>query len=241
MPKRILIVDADTDVRMFLYNSLAADGYEVQGYATGIEAENDLALNACDLLLIDVDLPNFDGLALVRTVHRRSDTAIVIVSNRSGLEDRVAGLDLGADDYVVKPFERKEVMARIRSVLRRRRQSETPPLPTTDIGWVYFGSWALNARIQAVRDDTGQIISLTTAECRLLDALIGNAGQILTRAQLREAMEGTGSPHTDRSIDVAIMRLRKKLYDDIDNPRIVKTIRNTGYIFVAPVCDDRKP
>lgn len=233
MPKKIVIVDADNDVRSLLGNSLLAEGYEVRGFSTGGEAENSLAQDCCDMLLIDVDLPGFDGYSLISAIRECQDPAIVIVSGRATLEDRVIGLDIGADDYVVKPFELKEMLARVRSVLRRRHGGGVNPRQEGD--WLFFDGWTLNAQARMLRDGAGHNIALTTGEYRLLETLVRNAGQVLNRGQLREALYDDETVATDRSIDVGIMRLRKKIFDDVDNPRIIKTVRNAGYVFVAQI------
>lgn len=235
MTKRIRILDADADVRTLLCNALTSEGYEVKCYATGGEAEIELMNDAGDLLLIDIDLPGFEAFSLIRDVCERFDTAIIIVSGRSALEDRIIGLDVGADDYVVKPFEVREMLARIRSLLRRRGRCADVSIPAQPDTWVRFGDWSLNPLTRAVRDHAGHDIALTTMEYRLLETLMRNTGTVLNRTRLREALYADDTTATDRSIDVGIMRLRKKLYDDVEAPRIIKTVRNTGYVFVAPM------
>lgn len=241
MARQIAIVDGDAAARALLYDALSTEGYEVRAWAEGTDLVETLGRTACDLLLIDVDLCGTDGFALVRTLRERFDIAIIIVSARTAPADRIVGLDLGADDYVAKPFDPVEMLARIRSVLRRRPLSGqlSGTSPATPPAWLAFDGWRLNVATRTLRDNAGHTIALTTGEYRLLEALVRNAGRILSRAQLIEAMHESGPPTDDRSIDVGIMRLRKKLADDVENPRLIKTVRNGGYLFMAAVSAGR--
>jgi two-component system, OmpR family, response regulator len=232
---RVVIIDADNDVRALLHDSLSAEGYEVRAFATGIGIEGLLADGTWDLVLIDIDLPQMDGFTLTRQIRERFESGIIIISDRSDLSDRLIGLEVGADDYVVKPFEIKEVLARIRSLLRRQNRSQMAATPARNAEWFKFEGWTLNVATRALRDGAGNTVALTTGEYRLLETLVCKPGQILSRARLIEIAREGNLPTFNRSIDVGIMRLRRKIGDDIDKPRLIKTVRNEGYVFIARV------
>jgi two-component system OmpR family response regulator len=234
MTKHVTIVEDDPDVRAVLARSLGADGYQVTALESGAGLEDVIASNHVDLVIIDIGLPDIDGLTITQRIRRRSDVGIIIVSGRGDLADRVVGLEIGADDYVTKPFEPREILARVRSVLRRgRRQEPTSQIETHQT--YAFGEWKLDTTAQALHDVTGQPIALTSGEFRLLEAMVTRANRVLSRDQLMDACYGNNSPAFDRSIDVCIGRLRKKLHDDPRNPAIIRTVRNGGYIFSAKV------
>jgi two-component system OmpR family response regulator len=172
----------------------------------------------------------------MQKIRRTSDVAIIIVSGRGDLADRVVGLEIGADDYVTKPFEPREILARVRCVLRRgRRQGDTAAAPVEAHDLYEFGNWRLDATAQALHDDSGHAVSLTSGEFRLLEAMVTRANRVLTRDQLMDICYGNNSPAFDRSIDVCVARLRRKLQDDPRNPAVIRTVRNGGYIFAARV------
>ncbi|HVE20766.1 MAG TPA: response regulator transcription factor, partial [Acidocella sp.] len=171
---------------------------------------------------------------ITQQIRRYSDVGIIIVSGRGDLADRVVGLEIGADDYVTKPFEPREILARVRSVLRRGRRQEAA-VQIEGHNCYVFGDWKLDATAQALQDTTGRPIALTSGEFRLLEAMVTRANRVLSRDQLMDACYGNNSPAFDRSIDVCVGRLRKKLHDDPRNPAIIRTVRNGGYIFSAKV------
>ncbi len=236
MTKHVTIVEDDPDVRALLANSLGMDGYKVTALETGIEIETVLTADPADLVILDVGLPGMDGLTITQKIRRQSDVAIIIVSGRGDLADRVVGLEIGADDYVTKPFEPREILARVRSVLRRGRAHAGEPQPA-DSGHVIFqfADWSLDVTAQALTGVGGRPVSLTSGEFRLLEALVTRAGRVLSREQLMDVCYGNDSPAFDRSIDVCVARLRKKLLDNPRNPATIRTVRNGGYIFAARV------
>ena len=236
MTKHVAIVEDDPDVRAVLARSLGADGYQVTALESGIGIEEAISANPVDLLILDIGLPDVDGLTLTQKIRRHSDVAIIIVSGRGDLADRVVGLEIGADDYITKPFEPREILARVRSVLRRGRHQErgdaAPPERRECHG---FGDWTLDATGQALYDGKGQPVGLTSGEFRLLETLVTRPNRVLSRDQIMDACYGGNSPAFDRSIDVCVGRLRKKLNDDPRNPAFIRTVRNGGYIFAAKV------
>jgi two-component system OmpR family response regulator len=233
--KRLAIVDDDFDVRSLLQRSLIADGYAVTALASGASVESTLAREPYDVVLVDLGLPDIDGLTLTRRIREKFDIGIIIISGRSDLTDRIVGLELGADDYVVKPFELKEVHARIRSLLRRQeRLRDTPQVNEV----LHFGDWTLDVSSRTLRNDAGNPVALTTGEYRLLETFLRKPNRVLNRAQLIELMHDNDTPAFDRSIDVVVARLRRKLGDTARNSELIKTVRNGGYIFVGKVTSD---
>ena len=240
MTKHVTIVEDDPDVRALLARSLGADGYEVTALESGIGIEESLCANPADLVILDIGLPEIDGLAITQKIRRNSNVAIIIVSGRGDLADRVVGLEIGADDYVTKPFEPREMLARVRSVLRRSRRVEQPAAPEPERHVCYhFGAWVLDSTAHALLDNTGNPVALTSGEFRLLEALVTRANRMLSRDQLMDVCYGGNSPAFDRSIDVCVGRLRRKLQDDPRNPAFIRTVRNSGYIFAAKVTRQR--
>jgi two-component system OmpR family response regulator len=235
MIKHVTIVEDDPDVRALLAHSLGMNGYKVTALETGAEIENVLIADPADLVILDVGLPGMDGLTITQKIRRHSDVAIIIVSGRGDLTDRVVGLEIGADDYITKPFEPREILARVRSVLRRGRAHAAPQ--QADSGHVVFkfDDWSLDVTAQALTGAGGQPVALTSGEFRLLETLVTRAGRVLSRDQLMDACYGNDSPAFDRSIDVCVARLRKKLLDNPRNPATIRTVRNGGYIFAARV------
>jgi two-component system, OmpR family, response regulator len=231
---RLAIVDDDHDVRTMLQKSLAADGYVVTALASGAGIETLLAKEKFDLLLVDIGLPDLDGLTLTRRIREKFDVGIIIISGRGDLTDRIVGLELGADDYVIKPFELKEVHARIRSVLRRQERAHRGAAPAAG-ETLRFEDWTLDIASRSLRDPDDNPVALTTGEYRLLEAFARRPGRVLSRANLMDHLHDNDAPAFDRSIDVCVARLRKKLGDVSKNPGIIKTVRNSGYIFVAKV------
>ena len=237
MTKHVTIVEDDPDVRALLTRSLGSDGYQVTALESGAGIEDIIASNQIDLVILDIGLPDVDGLTITQKIRRTSDVAIIIVSGRGDLADRVVGLEIGADDYITKPFEPREILARVRSVLRRgNRQGPAVAAAPADAHQTYaFGNWKLDATAQALHDDSGRPVSLTSGEFKLLEAMVTRANRVLTRDQLMDICYGNNSPAFDRSIDVCVARLRRKLQDDPRNPAVIRTVRNGGYIFAARV------
>ena len=235
MSKHVTIVEDDPDVRAVLTRCLGADGYQVTALESGAGLEDVISSNNVDLVIVDIGLPDIDGLTITQQIRRRSDVGIIIVSGRGDLADRVVGLEIGADDYVTKPFEPREILARVRSVLRRGRRKDTAAAPKAGHDCYDFGEWRLDTTAQALQDIAGRPVPLTSGEFKLLEAMVTRANRVLTRDQLMDACHGNNSPAFDRSIDVCVGRLRKKLNDDPRNPALIRTVRNGGYIFSAKV------
>lgn len=237
MSKHVTIVEDDPDVRALLARSLSSDGYRVTALESGAGIESVISSDTVDLVILDIGLPDIDGLTITQQIRRYSDVAIIIVSGRGDLADRVVGLEIGADDYITKPFEPREIQARVRSVLRRGRgQGDVAATPDNDAHRRFcVGNWTLDATGQSLHDAEGRPVGLTSGEYKMLEALVTRANRVLTRDQLMDACYGNNSPAFDRSVDVCIGRLRKKLQDDPRNPAIIRTVRNGGYLFAARI------
>jgi DNA-binding response OmpR family regulator len=236
MTKHVTIVEDDPDVRAMLERSLGAEGYRVTALETGTGLDDIMSSDSVDLVILDIGLPDIDGLTITQQIRRHSNVAIIIVSGRGDLADRVVGLEIGADDYVTKPFEPREIQARVRSVLRRASPHQAIAARTADHHECYdFGDWTLDISAQLLQCADGKPISLTSGEYKLLEAMVTRANRVLTRDQLMDACYGNNSPAFDRSIDVCVARLRKKLHDNPRNPSLIRTVRNGGYIFSARV------
>ena len=235
--KQLAIVEDDPDVRAVLQRSLSADGYGITALASGAGLEDVLAASHHDLVIMDVGLPDIDGLTLTRRIRMSFDGGIIIVSGRGDLTDRVVGLELGADDYITKPFEPREILARVRSVLRRnaRQTAAAPAAGETRRQRLAFDGWLLDMTSRSLSDAAGKPVLLTSGEYKLLEVFVTHANRVLSRDQLLDLIYESDTPAFDRSIDVRIGRVRKKLGEDPRDPKLIKTVRNNGYIFVGKV------
>jgi len=239
----ILIVDDSPDVRLVVRMILEAADYAVVEANSGEAAVEILGRHPFDLAVIDLGLPDMNGLDLVRRIAATSPCGIIILSGRADTVERVVGLEAGADDFVAKPFERRELLARVRSVLRRRQASaiQTPaPRQMTTVngdGAQYdFAGWRLEPSSRSLRRPDGAIEELPQSEFNLLLTLVERAGRVLTREQLLDATHGSHTPALDRSVDVQIGRLRRRIEPPKSaEPSFIRTIRNGGYMFCAKV------
>lgn len=229
----VFVVEDDPDVARQVTRTLQEFEFATQEFRDGGAVLRRLATGRPDLCIVDLGLPDMDGIELVREIARRCDCGILILTGRGYTADRVMGLEGGGDDYVVKPFEPRELVARVRSILRRRGTSSgTPSAPGIQRRYARFDEWTFDCAANTLRGQGGDEHVLGTAEARVLQCFLDRPHQILTREQL----EGTRdlSP-LDRSIDVRISRLRKRLESDPQNPKIIKTIYGAGYMFSALV------
>lgn len=230
----VLVVDDDPKVRDVLRLYLTREGCRTLEAADGPTALEIARAERCDLVLLDVMLPGIDGLEVCRQLRDEGDTPIMLLTARSGDSDKVVGLDLGADDYVVKPFSPRELMARVRAQLRRRRTPEVsaPSLAADDL--------VVDPNAMHVEHD-GRAVAVTASEFRLLYALMSSPMRVFSRDELIDAIHGDDDPGIiDRTIDVHLGRLRQKLGDRADQPRFIGTVRSVGYRFLQPV-SQREP
>jgi DNA-binding response OmpR family regulator len=234
----VLVVDADTDLCHSLGDYLRKNAFRVTAVSTGRQMLELIAEEAIDLLLMEVGLPGEDGLALTKTVRESSRLPVVVLSDRGEEADRVMGLELGADDYVTKPFSQRELLARIRALLRRSKADiETLPHPGDGKTRAYrFAGWELNLGLVRLSDPNGDRVVLSRGEFNLLRAFLSAPQRLLTRDQLLDLTRLHSEDVYDRSIDVQVMRLRRKIEVDPARPRFIKTERGTGYYFDAFVC-----
>lgn len=232
---RILVVDDDPRICRLLSRFLTHEGYAVATAADGEEMRQRLAEEAPALVLLDLKLPGEDGLTLARELRTQSDVAIVILTGKTDTIDKVVGLEVGADDYVTKPFEERELLARIRSVLRRMSKPAADPVDRSEQQIARFGGWSLDLDAQELTSPEEKDVRLTSYEYQLLATLVRNPNRVLNRDQIMDAIAGREWTPLDRSIDVLVRKLRQKLGEDPQNPRLIKTIRGAGYKFTAHV------
>jgi len=235
VPPHIVALDDDPDIRRILVDYLGSQDLRVSAAATGPEMLSILENEPVDLLLLDLRLPGENGLELARRVRETSRVPIVILSERSEEADRVMGLELAADDYVTKPFSPRELLARIRAVLRRVQASEAKAAVDEELRAYRFAGWELNLRLRRLTAPDGRVIPLTNSEFSLLCAFLSAPQRVLSRDQLLERSRLHSLEVYDRSIDVTILRLRRKIESDPSNPALLKTERGAGYLFTATV------
>lgn len=236
--ERLLIVDDDPEIRELLERYLRNYGFEVVAVPDGTGMEEYLRTHCVDLVILDLMLPNEDGFALARKLRSSSDIPILILSARSEEIDRIVGLEIGADDYLPKPFNPRELLARIRAVLRRN-QSGPSPVPASQETYS-FGPFVLEAAARRLLRD-GKEIFITNADFKLLYVLVTHPNQVITRDTLMELVKGYERSPLDRSIDVRVKRLRQKIEPDSSAPVFIRTIRGEGYLFRPDGRSDNNP
>ena len=229
----IVIVDDQPEICELVHNYLSGEGYRVSTANDGPSMRRIMQQYEVDLVLLDIMLPGDDGLSLARQLRAQSDIGIIILTGRGETVDRIIGLEMGADDYLPKPFHLRELLARVKSVLRRAsaRSESTKPPPQSAM----FNGWKLDLTSRELTAPSGEEVRLTTGEFDLLAAFVANANQVLSRDRLLDLARNRSSGPFDRTIDVQVGRLRKKLEDDPQNPSLIKTVRGSGYIFTASV------
>jgi DNA-binding response OmpR family regulator len=220
---KLLIVEDDASFGMIMAAYLDAAGYDTTRVMRGREVFGRLERGRYDAVLLDLNLPDEDGLAIMRSLRARSDVPIIIVSARRHVDDRLAALEMGADDYLIKPFEPRELVVRVGNIVRRYRGTEKKK------SVFRFASWELDVDRRALRNGGGETTKLTPAEFDLLLALAKSRGHVMSRAQLIDAIVHAEPPESERAIDVLMSRLRKKIEEDPDDPRLLLTIRGHGY------------
>ena len=235
MPPLILVVDDDAATRELIAEYLAEYQYRVIGAADGQTMRTILAGNVVDLVVLDLKLPAEDGMSIARELRAQSSIPIIMLTGRRDDADRILGLELGADDYLTKPFNPRELLARIRAVLRRARAHLPAPGADEKLHAYRFAGWELDLRTRRLTAVGGERVELTHAEFELLNAFLGAPQRILTRDRLLELSRGYDDDVFDRSIDVQILRLRRKIESDPGRPQLIKTERGAGYFFDATV------
>lgn len=237
--KTIVVVDDEPQVRSMLESYLSREGFATTGAANGEVMQSILSRTAADLVILDVMLPGEDGFEIARQLRRtHPDIGIIMLTGKGDEIDRVVGLELGADDYIAKPFSVREVLARVKSVLRRApRSSAVPGRPARPAATqaLCFGEWMLDLGARRLTSVDGRELPLTSGEFGLLRAFIEHANRVLSRDRLIYLTRGYGADSLDRAIDVQVARLRHKIEVNPRAPEIIKTVRGGGYIFAATI------
>lgn len=231
---RLLIVDDDPGIRELTANFLESHGYRVDIASGADEMRAALDRESYALIVLDVMMPGEDGLTILRSLDRATAPAVIIMSVIGEDIDRIVGLEMGADDYLAKPANPRELLARVRSVLRRGEQSPAAATPLGKRQWLRFAGWRLDPIGRELIDPDDVMINLSDGEFRLLLALVEHARRVLTRDQLLDLSRGANAEHFDRAIDVQVSRLRKKLSRP-GGEDLIRTVRNEGYMFVVDV------
>ncbi len=231
----ILVVDDNEEMRELVSGLLASDHFRVSTAADGREMRDVLDARPVDLIVLDLMMPGHDGLTLCRNLREASCSVPIIILTAKGDEvDRVVGLEIGADDYVAKPFSGRELVARIKAVLRRSRHQPVEPA-TPDDRRYEFNGWRLDAAKRLLESREDVVVPLSTGEFSLLLAFVERPQRVLSRDQLLDLARGRAATPFDRSVDLQVSRLRRKLRDDPKNPSIIKTVWGGGYVFTPKV------
>ena len=231
----ILVVDDDPQIRSLLKDYFGENGMRVSVASNGQEMSRIINDEAIDLVILDLRLADEDGMAIARSLRDRLAIPLVMLTGVRDEADRVMGLELGADDYVMKPFSPRELLARIRTILRRTKNSVADPVRRREIRAYRFGDFELNLRTRRLKRQDGRAVNLPNGEVNLLAALLAAPGRVLTRDQLLEASRVYDNEVYDRTIDIQVLRLRRKIEEDAAQPRYIVTERGVGYLFSAPV------
>jgi two-component system OmpR family response regulator len=230
--KTLLVVDDDPQLRQLVREYLGEHGYVVLVAADGAGMWAEIGARPVDMVILDLMLPGEDGLSLCRALRARSAMPILMLTARGEETDRIVGLEMGADDYLPKPFSPRELLARIKSILRRTHDGGGAAVAPREFR---FARWTLDIGAHHLVDAEGVVVPLSTGEFRLLKALVENGNRVMSRDQLMESLAGREAGPFDRTIDVMISRLRRRLEDDAREPALIKTVRNEGYLLAAKV------
>lgn len=236
--KQVLVVDDDQDIRELLAQYLTKNNFDVITAGDGIEMDRLLESHQPDLIILDIMLPGDDGFTLCQRIRQSSNVPIIMLTANSDEMDRVLGLEIGADDYIAKPFSPRELLARIKALLRRTSfatQVFTELPAKTKNRYYCFANWKLDTQQQVLLDQDKNSYSLTGADFQLLMLFIESADKPISRDQICQALHGRDAFANERGIDVHLSRLRNYLGDDAKAPSIIKTVRGKGYLFIAPI------
>ncbi len=231
----VLALDDDPAIRQLVGEYLADNEFRVTTVATGAEFDAAFARETIDLVILDLRLQGEDGLQIARRLRETSTIPILVLTGRADEADRVMGLELGADDYLTKPFSPRELLARLRALLRRARVQATVADAIAQVRAYRFGPWELNIGLRRLRSAVGESVNLTNGEFSLLAAFVSSPQRILSREQLLDLSRLHNDEVYDRSIDVQILRLRRKIESDPTHPRFIRTERGAGYVFDSSV------
>ena len=230
----IVVVDDQKEICDVVQEYLTGEGYRVSTAHDGGDMRRILSQSRADLVILDLMLPGEDGLTLARALRSESGIGIIILTGRGETVDRIIGLEMGADDYLPKPFHLRELLARVKAVLRRA-ESRVGDSPHSVRSHARFNGWTLDLSSRELTSPAGEEVRLTTGEFDLLAAFVNNPNQVLSRDRLLDLARNREAGPFDRTIDVQVGRLRRKLEDDPQNPTLIKTVRGSGYIFTPTV------
>jgi len=236
-PDHILIVDDDAEIRKLLGDYLQKNGLKTSAVADGRGMWQALEAGRVDLIVLDLMLPGEDGLTLCRKLRAKSEIPVIMLTARGDETDRIVGLEMGADDYLPKPFSARELLARIKVILRRAR-SLPDNLRPEDARLLRFADWLLDTAHRHLVSAAGVVTPLSGSEYRLLRIFLSHPNRVLNRDQLVDLTQGREADPLDRSIDVQVSRLRHRLGDDPRDPRLIKTVRGEGYVLSVPVAGE---
>ena len=238
-PLHIAILDDEVDITVLISNYLGGRGFRVTQAHRGADLMALMAADPPALVLLDLGLPGEDGLAIARQLRERWHCGLVILTGRGDAVDKIVGLEVGADDYVTKPFDLRELLARITAVLRRTTAAVQPAPVAAQASpgrqRLQFAGWEIDTGLRSLRSPEGEPVTLTTGEFDLLRTFAEHAGRVLSRDFLLEHTRGREAGPFDRTIDVQVGRLRRKLRDDTDDPRLIKAVRGAGYVLLPSV------
>jgi len=229
---QLLLVDDEAALREPLADYLSRQGFSVSQAASAAQARSHLRSNSPDLVLLDIMMPGEDGLSLCRHLSESRSIPTIMLTAKGEATDRIVGLEIGADDYVVKPFDPRELVARIRSVLRRAAREATPP---ADNEMLAFDGWLLDPLKRRLINPEGAVVAISSAEFRLLTAFLDHPRQVLDRDRLLDMVQGREAHLFDRAVDNQISRLRRKIEADSRNPQLIQTVWGGGYMLAADV------
>ncbi|WP_372881487.1 response regulator [Psychromonas sp.] len=236
--KQVLVVDDDQAIRELLAEYLSKNNFAVITAEDGIEMDKKLLSNSPDLIVLDIMLPGDDGFVLCQRIRQTSHVPIIMLTANSDETDRVLGLEIGADDYIAKPFSPRELLARIKALLRRSQFAGEQTKTSEKARYLYFANWKLDTKKQQLMDENGRVISLSGADFQLLNLFLDNTNVPISRDQICQALHGRDAFANERGIDVHLSRLRQCLKDDAKSPKIIKTMRGAGYVFIADVREE---
>jgi two-component system phosphate regulon response regulator OmpR len=233
-PDRILVVDDDARIRQMLVRYFEDNGFKVNAVANGAAMRSELAKNSYAAIFLDLVLPNGEnGLELLRELRSTSDVPVLMLTGQDDVTDKVVGLEVGADDYIAKPFHLRELLARLRTILRRRTSSDATRTAKGEDETLAFEGWSLDVSRRRLTSPQGDDVALTTGEFDMLLVFVRNPGRVLSRETLMDLTRNRNFEAFDRAIDAQIVRLRKKIEDDPKSPDLIQSVRGVGYVFTG--------
>lgn len=233
-PDRILVVDDDARIRQMLVRYFEDNGFKVNAVANGAAMRSELAKGSYAAIFLDLVLPNGEnGLELLRELRSTSDVPVLMLTGQDDVTDKVVGLEVGADDYIAKPFHLRELLARLRTILRRRTSSDATRATSGEDETLAFEGWSLDVSRRRLTSPQGDDVALTTGEFDMLLVFVRNPGRVLSRETLMDLTRNRNLEAFDRAIDAQIVRLRKKIEDDPKSPDLIQSVRGVGYVFTG--------